>query len=182
MGLLVSNGSGLASSFTQVSQNLANLLPASQLQAEAILANTQAVLQSTAVHSTNSGLTGTLTSIASSLTGGLLGASPILSGLMSLFGGGGQSAPPPLAAFFLPPSLPFQGANVPGPNFPGADTGQNGTPRAITSAPTPSSPQITIQIQALDSQSFMDHSGDIAKAVRDAMLNMHSLNDVISDL
>jgi len=28
----------------------------------------------------------------------------------------------------------------------------------------------------------MDHSHEIAKAVRDAMLNMHSLNDVISDL
>jgi hypothetical protein len=28
----------------------------------------------------------------------------------------------------------------------------------------------------------MDHSQDIATAVREAMLNMHALNDVISDL
>jgi hypothetical protein len=42
--------------------------------------------------------------------------------------------------------------------------------------------EITIQVQAMDSRSFMDHSHDIAKAVREAMLNMHALNDVISDL
>jgi hypothetical protein len=34
----------------------------------------------------------------------------------------------------------------------------------------------------MDSRSFMDHSYDIARAVREAMLNMHALNDVISDL
>jgi len=34
----------------------------------------------------------------------------------------------------------------------------------------------------MDSRSFMDHSSDIAQAVRDAMLNMHSINDVISNL
>jgi hypothetical protein len=39
-----------------------------------------------------------------------------------------------------------------------------------------------VQVQAMDSRSFMDHSHDIATAVREAVLNMHSLNDVISDL
>jgi hypothetical protein len=34
----------------------------------------------------------------------------------------------------------------------------------------------------MDSRSFMDHSQDIATAVREAVLNMHSLNDVISAL
>jgi hypothetical protein len=34
----------------------------------------------------------------------------------------------------------------------------------------------------MDSQSFMDHSYEIAQAVRSAMLNMNSLNDVVSDL
>jgi hypothetical protein len=41
---------------------------------------------------------------------------------------------------------------------------------------------ILVQVQAMDSQSFMDHSHDIAQAVRQAMLNMNSLNDVIQDL
>jgi hypothetical protein len=34
----------------------------------------------------------------------------------------------------------------------------------------------------MDSQSFLDHSDEIAKAVQQALLGSHSLNDVISDL
>lgn len=41
---------------------------------------------------------------------------------------------------------------------------------------------VTIQVQAMDSRSFLDHSAEIAQAVREAMLNMHSLNDVVSDI
>ena len=39
--------------------------------------------------------------------------------------------------------------------------------------------QVTIQVQALDSQSFLDRSQDIALAVRQAMLQSTVLNDVI---
>ena len=45
-----------------------------------------------------------------------------------------------------------------------------------------SGPQVTIQVQAMDSRSFLDHSAEIAQAVREAMLNMHSLNDVVNDI
>jgi hypothetical protein len=41
---------------------------------------------------------------------------------------------------------------------------------------------ILVQVQAMDTQSFMDHSQEIAQAVRQAMLNLNSLNDVILDL
>ncbi len=34
----------------------------------------------------------------------------------------------------------------------------------------------------MDSQSFLDHSEDIANAVRQAMLNSNSLNNVVNDL
>ena len=44
-----------------------------------------------------------------------------------------------------------------------------------TAAPS----QITVQVQAMDSQSFLDHSSDIALAVRQAMLQSSVLNDVI---
>jgi hypothetical protein len=48
-------------------------------------------------------------------------------------------------------------------------------------APVPSATQaqITVQVQAMDSQSFLDHSNDIAQAVRQAMLTSTTLNDVI---
>jgi hypothetical protein len=80
-------------------------------------------------------------------------------------------------------------ADTPGANngissFPGVVYGQNGLPQASPQSQAPASPaqQISIQVNALDSQSFMDHSYEIAQAVRSAMLNMNSLNDVVSDL
>ncbi len=44
------------------------------------------------------------------------------------------------------------------------------------------SPQISVNVQAMDAQSFMSYSGEIAKAVRDAMLNLSSINDVVTEL
>jgi hypothetical protein len=182
LSALLPQGAGaFADSLSQLTRNLGNLVPASQLQAEALLANTQAIVQNTTSH--GSGSADTIAKVASTLTGGLLGGlSPILSGLMSLFGSGGPSTPTPLTAYIPPPSLQFQAANGPGATVEGADYGQSGTPRAMSSAPQQSIPQITVHVQAMDSQSFMDHSHEIATAVREAVLNMHSLNDVISDL
>jgi hypothetical protein len=178
--LLPQGAAGFGDALTDLTRNLGNLLPASQLQAEALLANTQAVLQNTTVHS--SGAADAIGKVASTLTGGILGGlSPILSGLMSLFGGGGSSTPAPLTTYIPPPSLHFDAANVPGPAVPGVDYGQSGAPRAMSGTPQ-SAPQITVHVQAMDSRSFMDHSHDIANAVREAVLNIHSLNDVISDL
>ena len=36
-----------------------------------------------------------------------------------------------------------------------------------------------MNIQAMDSQSFLDRQDDIARAVREAMLHSNSLNDVV---
>jgi len=176
-----SSGTNLTDTLAVLSQSITNLVPATQAQAEALTANTEAIVQDTSVHSAGA-VADTLGKVTSTFTGGLLGSlSPILSGVLSLFGGGGSSTPPPLTSYIPPPSLTFQSANVPGAAIPGADFGQSGSARAIGS-PQPPAQQITVQVQAMDSQSFMDHSQEIAQAVRDAILNMHSLNDVISDL
>ncbi len=37
-------------------------------------------------------------------------------------------------------------------------------------------------VQAMDAQSFLDRSSDIAAAVRNAMLNLSPINDVVNDL
>jgi len=180
-GLLPQGGAGFANSLSELSRNIGNLVPASQLQAEALLANTQAIAQNTSTHGAG-GVADTVGNVASTFTGGLLGGlSPILSGLLSLFGSGGPSTPPPLTLYTSAPSLTFQAANVSGPASPGLDYGQSGTPR-VMSNPSQPTPQVTVNVQAMDSRSFLDHSQDIAQAVREAILNMHSLNDVISDL
>jgi len=60
----------------------------------------------------------------------------------------------------------------------GAEARSNGGRGGLYGAPT----QVMVQVQAMDSQSFLDHSEEIARAVRQAMLNSHGINDVITEL
>jgi hypothetical protein len=46
----------------------------------------------------------------------------------------------------------------------------------------PQTQTIQVNIQAMDSQSFLDRQDDIARAVREAMLHSNSLNDVVLEL
>jgi len=150
-----------------------------------------------------------------------LGLSPVVQGIMSLFGGGESSAPPPLSKYALPPAVNFQAAEV-GGQIMDLDYDQKGTaryygaqqatsdamgaggataqetayaaqapsgaepatPAAASPSATPAaaSPQITVNVQTMDARSFMDRSNEIALAVRDAMLNLNAINDVVNDL
>ena len=105
---------------------------------------------------------------------------PLISGVLKLFGGGGSSEPPPLLKFQLPPAVNVHAGvskGMPGTAF-GVDSAQGGLPRPVVER---AAPQITVQVQAMDSQSFLDHSGDIARAVRQAMLESSILNDVVRE-
>lgn len=109
-----------------------------------------------------------------------LGLSPLISGIASLFGGEESSAaPPPFVRFALPPSIQVNGGvrESGGQPYP-VDYSQGGQPR-ITQTTSPA--KITVQVQAMDSKSFLDHSGDIAMAVRQAMLESSVLNDVVRE-
>jgi hypothetical protein len=142
-------------------------------------------------------------SIASSVLGSGLGIIPLVGGLISLFSGG-TSQPPPLERYVMPDQLYFTGDDTPD-GIQDADYDQFGMPRlyndvtsgsgsqmsSSTAAPgagasqsaSPSTPGgINVTIQALDSQSFLDRSSDIAQAVRQAMLSSNSINDVVNDL
>jgi hypothetical protein len=55
-----------------------------------------------------------------------------------------------------------------------------GTPRA--SGSEAGAAQTTENLQTVGAQWFMDHSADIAAAVRNAMLNLSSINDVVNGL
>jgi hypothetical protein len=116
----------------------------------------------------------------SDILGGGFGLSPLISGILGLFGGG-STAPAPLVPFQMPSSVQFQGG-IDGPGGGGltaADYGANGAPRSAS----PSGGQnVTVQVNAMDSKSFLDHSDDIAQAVRQAMLHSNSLNDVVAGI
>lgn len=173
----------LTQQLSTITQQLQQLATINQTQVETMLANTNAVSQNTSTRG-GSGES-TASTIGSTLQGALglgLGLSPLISGLVSLFGGGGgQSAPAAPVPFLLPLPLRlnagFSASNGGGPF--GVDAGQGGQPRPVSST---ASTQITVQVQALDSQSFLDHSGDIARAVRQAMLETTVLNDVIREV
>lgn len=129
-----------------------------------------------------------LSTVSKVFTSGL-GLVSLISGLFGLFGGGNGPEPPPLVKYTMPERLYFQGAGVAG-GIASADYDQTGKPRAyVTSLPNAGSdrsgdaaPQITVNVQAMDSRSFLDHSTEIAQAVRQAMLNLSPVNDVVSDL
>jgi len=147
-------------------------------QTQATSANTDALgLNSQTKSSSSGGEVSDVLSTASGLLGGGLSLMPLVSLFSSLFGGGQSQQPSPLAPYSLPPSLNLESTT----NNQDVVWGDNGLPRAASGGSS-GMQQITVQVQAIDSQSFLDHSDDIAQAVRQAMLNMSSLNDVVSNL
>jgi hypothetical protein len=165
-------------------------------QTEATAANTEAL--GTATQTKSGGLSSVASdavSTASQVLGGGLSLLPLVSIFTSLFGGGQAQQPAPLVPYSLPPALNLQTTT----NNQEVTFGETGQPKSANQPRNQSAAnqqpvnqpatngigsnqQITVQVQAMDSQSFLDHSSDIAQAVRQAMLNMSSLNDVVRDL
>ena len=164
VGLSGSNADS-GTSWSQASQDIA-LLEAQFRQQTAFL---QANLQSAAGNSPAGG--GSVAEdVASHFGGGFSGLgllSPVISGLLSLFGAGGsKSEPDPLPLYTPPPGIQISNT-----------LRDAAAPQAANAVP-----QITVHVSAMDSQSFMDRSTDIANAVREAMLNLHPINDVVASL
>jgi hypothetical protein len=176
---------GLGENIATIASQLEQLRALTQQQAESVAENTQAVAQNTASQ-TGGGVASAAGNIATTVAktlGGALSVVPLVSALVGLFKKE-KPEPPPLHAYTLPPSIQFQGAAVAGGSqgIVAVDYGQDGLPRAVTSNTQPNAPSVTVQVQAMDSRSFMDHSDEIARAVREALLNAHSLGDVMSEL
>jgi hypothetical protein len=195
----------LADSIHQTAANTANgffggLNPASEAD---VGQSYYGISASSGSRVTGGGAGSALETTASAIFGSGLGLASLIGGLFGLFNGG-DSAPEPLERYEMPAPIAFEAA-VSGGGLTDSDYNQMGLPRLygdITSSnalggsapatasdasgggapanPTPA--QINISVQAIDARSFMDYSGEIAKAVRDAMLNLSSINDVVSEL
>jgi hypothetical protein len=118
------------------------------------------------------------------------GVGPVVTGLLKLFGGGSDDPKDPVYApipYSLPEQVSVEAGLASDRSFVGIGYGANGGPRSLNGEPVPpaaqaAAPQIQINVQAMDSRSFTDHSDDIARAVREALLRSHSLNDVIAEM
>lgn len=169
------NSSGTVTSLSDQLQSLKSINDSIAQQQAAVLA------QSGASSSSGGSTAGSVLSAVGGFLGGGLGIAPLITGLTGLFGGGGDSNSAPSFNRFIPPATigadaGFSGAK--GGGIFGADSASGNSPRAVTQ----SAPQITVQVQAMDSQSFLDRSQDIANAVRQAMLETTVLNDVIREV
>jgi hypothetical protein len=140
----------------------------------------------TAAQTTSNGGGISLGSVASTVLKSGFGLAPLISGLVGLFSGGDAEAPAPLVKYALPAAIDFQAAESRG-QVTGVNYDQMGMPRSYAPASASggasgAAPQITVNVQAMDARSFMDRSNDIALAVRDAMLNLNAINDVVNEL
>jgi hypothetical protein len=147
--------------------------------------------------STGSSSGGLLSDIGGVLAGGL-GIVPLGLELASIFGGG-PSTPPPLTRYAMPDSIGFAGSTDDAGALTDTDFSQTGQPRSYgtpasqystSTVPAQSTPSgggaqgqpLQITVQAMDAQSFMDRSDDIANAVNKALLSLHPITDTISNL
>ena len=151
-------------------------------QTEATTTNTSAVAENSDVFT--SALKGGLaSSLGKSILGTLgsgLGLSPIISLVGKLFGGGGDEQTNQTLAVYTPASSIQYSGFIGGQSTPSSQTTASSI--AATAGAAGSVVQntpVTISVTAMDSRSFLDHSDEIAQAVRRALLESHSLNDVI---
>jgi hypothetical protein len=176
------SGGGSSAGTSQLATQMQQLETVAQAETETIQSNTQAINQNTTQLGEKPGGTSAASQAGSALESGL---SPLVTGILGLFGseGGGKSPSVP-SAFLMPPSANVNaGINEAAPTQPFAvDYAAGGQPRAATANSGSGAAQITVQVQAMDSQSFLDHSDDIAQAVRQAMLQSSVLNDVIREV
>ncbi len=164
----------------RLARELGALAAVARLQAENTEANTRAVIENSLTQ-INRSAASTAGSIGKSLLSFLGGGFGLFKAVGELLGGGEEKLPPP-TSFALAPPVNYEGAVASfRPTGSPVWYGQDGLPRAAV-ASTPPQTNITVQVEAMDSRSFIDRSEEIALAVRRALLDSHSLSDVVVEL
>lgn len=188
-------GERVSSANEQLTRQMGELSRIAQQQIETTRANTQA-LEAAGKSSGSTASSDTAKGVGGFLLKGLTLA-PLIGGLAKLFGGGEPKALPPLERFNLPEPIRAEAALSADGRMYSIDRGmgdqirveQRANREVALARPSNSGggeggmvQNITVQISAMDSRSFLDRSDDIARAVREAMLHSHSINDVVNDL
>lgn len=114
------------------------------------------------------------------------GIGPLATGLLKLFGGGNDAAEssPERDLWARPTRLDVEAALDAQGNlqpFSYSSQGNIRVPSSQTERSPASLPPIQVNVSAMDSRSFLEHSDDIARAVREALLRSSALSDVIAE-
>jgi len=202
--LLAGVAGNLSEQASSLGEKLSELARVSQSQARTLEDNTAALGQNS-LSRVGEAMKSAVSSIggfsALSMGPALLpptGWAPVITGIAKLFGGSkAETASSPVAAYAWPAPLRVEAgigpSGRPGSAGGGVNYDASGVPRFDTlrvsetvpptrwAPATRWAPEINILVQAIDSRSFMDHSEEIARAVREAMLESHMLSDVVSE-
>jgi hypothetical protein len=121
----------------------------------------------------------------SSAVGSILSSllNPVLGGLLGVFGHRDEYQAPTPIPFLRPSGMSFEYGmtGTAEPSLQPTDHDSSGNLRVVPAEPGPIQTPITIQVQAMDSRSFLDHSNEIADAVRRAIMESHPLNDTLRE-
>jgi hypothetical protein len=113
------------------------------------------------------------------------GVGPLITGLLKLFGSSDPEPLPALEKYIRPTPVSVEAALTSEREYSGVRYSQGGAPQSLGVRGLSAGAQaqsIQVNIQAMDSQSFLDRQDDIARAVREAMLHSNSINDVVLEL
>jgi hypothetical protein len=108
-----------------------------------------------------------------------------IAGVISLFTGRKREEEPP--APVMSPRLPKRSVEYglvasEGGVLMGTDRDEAGRARVVESrVEGGAASQVVVQVQAMDSRSFLDHRDEIASAVRQALMESHGLGTVLSE-
>ncbi len=178
-----SPGGETTSAMNQLSRQIAGLTSVARLQAEKTEANTRAVIENSlaTVSGSHSSTANTIGKSIFSFLGKGLGLVQLIG---KLFERHKEKAVPVVTPYALPSPVQLEAGLVPlgQGGFQAIRYGQDGLPRTTRPATVPQAAAVTVQVQAMDSRSFLDHSEEIANAVKQALLNSHSLNDVVMEI
>ncbi len=165
---------GLGGEIRPLTGQIQQLTGVSADQLLGLRANTDALTQNTA------GMASRVEKATQSLGGGMF-LSPLLGGILRLFGGGKAPASPP-------PLRPYERAEPVRLDLGMGSAAAAGTAPATaeeqtmrTRSAAPAAQPVTVNVQAFDSRSFLDHSEEIALALRRAMLSSQAVRDVMSE-
>lgn len=152
-------------------------------QTGAVSENTRAVAENTlALLQTGTKKGSVLGSVFKTVFGSIFGVSPLVSAIAGLFRDDDRPTVSSLTPFQRPVPIHIEARFSASE---GAVSFDNLTPAAVTTSnpPRPSSPlPIVIQVQAFDSRSFIDHSGEIVQALKQAILSSNSINDILKEI
>jgi hypothetical protein len=106
--------------------------------------------------------------------------SPVISGVLRLFNQRNEVSPPPLKRFSSLTGELLERSAVVSANGETAGIRRDAFGAAVSNST--GVPSVQISIQALDARSILERSGDIAQAVRQAMLSNHEINSELGEL